>query len=70
MKPGELPNFISAQSPRRLRLKMLDNNIKKHKTFVYSTPTFANNKWWVWFFDMPDDLVEFTEEKDKREVTG
>ncbi len=49
---------------------MLDNNLKKHRTFVYSTPTFANNKWWVWYFEMPDDLVEFTEEKEKREVTG
>tara|TARA_R110002020_G_scaffold94189_6_gene226886 strand:+ start:774 stop:980 length:207 start_codon:yes stop_codon:yes gene_type:complete len=64
LKAGELPNFIFAQSPKRLRIKMLDNNLVKHKTFVYSTPTFANGRWWVWYFEMPNDLVEYQEEKE------
>jgi len=58
MKAGELPNFLQALSPRGLRLKMLENNIKDKVTYVYSTPQFANGKWWVWFSAMPTDLIE------------
>lgn len=51
-----IPNFIRARSPQRLRVLMLQNNVRKSRKFVYDIQ-FAQGFWWAWY-DEDSEVVE------------
>lgn len=52
-----VPNFLEARDPKGLRALCIQNNITKNKPFKYEI-TFANGKWFAWYFeDCADELL-------------
>ena len=51
----ELPNFIKARNPKRLRALMLKNNIRLASTVNYFDIQFINNEWYAWFYERIDN---------------
>ena len=44
-----LRNFVTAKTPRGLRLAMLRNNSKKGFNFKYRDIQFVKGKWYAWY---------------------
>lgn len=43
-----IPNYIKARSPQRLRVLMFQNNLRKSHEFKYMIQ-FAQGYWWAWY---------------------
>lgn len=58
----DIPNYISASSPKGLRRKMLKNNFDKKKVHRYFDIQMINEESWVaWYYEnmsMDDELKE------------
>ena len=53
MSISNIPNFIRARSPRRLRVLMFQNNVRKSRSFTYDIQ-FDQGFWWAWYFEEAD----------------
>ena len=51
-----IPNFITASTPKELRLLMYKNNISKAMFFKYFDIQYVQSekKWYAWYFDEAD----------------
>lgn len=49
-----IPNYITAGSPKGLRRLMLLNNLKNHKEYTYFSIQNVDGKWFAWFIDRED----------------
>ena len=52
---------LEAKTPRELTRLMFENNIKNSKMFLYTTPSFQNGKWVVWYANNLMTDPEFAE---------
>ena len=48
-KMSEVLVALSAKTERELTRLQFENNIKKHRRFEYSTPSFVKGKWVTWY---------------------
>ena len=68
----ELPNFIKAKSPKRLRFLMLQNNLRLRSTIQYFDIQFVKGEWYAWYFeprnlsDLEKDLTDGTASDNRR----
>lgn len=46
----QIPNFVSAVTPMGLRRAMLMNNAKYRLVFNYYSVSYANGRWFAWFY--------------------
>lgn len=60
---SELPNYIKARNPKRLRALMLKNSVRLQMTVNYFDIQFVNNEWYAWYYEPihKSDLMESNE---------
>ena len=49
MNKNEIPNYLSASSPKGLRRLMIKNNTRLAMTVVYFDFQNINSKWYCWY---------------------
>lgn len=65
--PDTVPDFLSSQTARGLRRKMLRNNIR-HKGFVvYQDIQFVDGLWYAWYYVKIDSLNDPLNESSQAE---
>jgi hypothetical protein len=50
-----IPHFISAESPERLRALMLENNVKMKAECQYFQIVFDGQRWIAWYYKEADE---------------
>ena len=57
----EIPNFIKARNPKRLRVFMINNNIRLRSTVNYFNIQFVKNEWYAWYYEPIEKSEEIKE---------
>ena len=58
-KKNELPNFIKARSPKRLRVLMMQNNARLVSTVQYFDIQVVGDFWYAWYYEPFEKSEEF-----------
>lgn len=54
--PLRVPKFIAARSPMILSRMMLLNNLKAGLEYTYHHITFAQGKWYAWYYEKESEI--------------
>jgi hypothetical protein len=61
---SEIPHYISAESPERLRSLMLKNNMRLNSWVNYKYIQYVDGKWYAWYYiDVEKEIILKENEK-------